>query len=617
MEMKKFLFFISFFSILFANDITFLLNEIEKKEDLSQKTKIESVGISYVITRYQLEMMQAKTLKDVLNISIIGDGESRYGLVDPWHNAFIPYSSFGVRVFLDNQELVVSDYDNSLFLLSKIDISFVDHIEIYYMMPSYSLTNEPAYVIIKLYTKKAKRDEGIRIAGSYGTFKTNIESLDYLKFKIYKNYSVFFHLSRTELNHKKYFIGSSLISRDSISKHFFWKMYNDTTKILLNTIFYDQDAFLGPSFDGDIKNSQVKIKNFHLGIDRILGSFSLKYSLDYSKNSLNFVENNSMALFLNNINMLKGSDYAYVNSLKAKYSIKNYKNDFVFGIGIRNKVMDFDYLKINNAFVPYNKKKENILNFFFEENYFYKVNSLFSVGSAVSKYFRDDKNYFVKQFRIGNTFLFKKNVFKIFYQHIEFLSNCYLNDIIFHTEPKIQKTDVLIGKIKHNFNDKDIELVSMISRTKNIFYYNSDNGYDYLQKYIPIKMFSFRYHKNYNIINDFTIEYNRMYFYKLRLKRIDKLIFLNTHRKNQFEFFESGVYQKNIYKDSTKKGIELNLGIKYNVGDNFSLALKGNNILNKAYKISYPLINLNNFQNNSIDVPVVERSLMLSVEYLF
>ena len=130
-------------------------------------------------------------------------------------------------------------------------------------------------------------------------------------------------------------------------------------------------------------------------------------------------------------------------------------------------------------------------------------------------------------------------------------------------------------------------------------------------------MVSFRYHKNYDFINDFTIEYNRMYFYKLRLKRVDKLILLNTHRKNKFEFFENFIYQKNTYIDSTKRGIDLSLGVKYNAGDNFSIALKGDNPLNKSYKTSYPLIDLENLHKSFLSVPIIERSIMLSVEYLF
>ena len=43
-----------------------LLNTIEKKSDLSEKTKLENSGFSTIYTRNDLDMMQVKYLNDIL-----------------------------------------------------------------------------------------------------------------------------------------------------------------------------------------------------------------------------------------------------------------------------------------------------------------------------------------------------------------------------------------------------------------------------------------------------------------------------------------------------------------------------------------------------------------------
>ncbi len=623
--MKKIFFFISFFSILLASDFKLLLNKIEKKDDLSQKTKMESSGISYVITRYQLEMMQAKTLIDVLKNTIIGYAESRYGIVDPWHSVYIPYSSFGVRIFLDNQEIGVGQYDNALFLLSKIDISFVDHIEIYYMTPSYSLTNEPAYIIIKMFTKDAKRYEGLRIAGSYGTYKTNIEALDYAKPDAFKKHSFFFHLSRTELNHEKYKIKSSIISRDSISKHFLFTAYNQDTRYLLTGIVYNQDGFLGLSLDGNIKTSKIYSNLLHFGIDTKKDNYKIKYTFDYTRDKSKFVENDSGILFFNTttfepIYSVYMTDYAYINSLKILFKHNNEKNKWVLGAGYRNKIMEFDKIVINKIKRNYQgDKREDIVNLFAENNYQYERNAIFSIGSSISKYFAQNNTHFLKQFKTGHTYLFnKKNILKIFYQHIEFLTGTYLNSTLFkEKKQKPQKTDVLIGKYKKYINNSDcIEFIGMLSRTKNILR-ATQKGFKYSDKYAPIKIINIRYHKNYQYINDFIFEFSHMYFKKLGIKNYDRLIVLNTHRYKKFEFFENIIYRKSKFRGYYKEGTDLSLGIKYNINDNLNIGFKANNLLNERYEAGYPLVNFFTKGYKLLTTPLIERSVLFTVEYMF
>jgi iron complex outermembrane receptor protein len=612
----------SLFSFLFANDIAMLLNKIENKEDLSRKTRMESFGISYIITRYQLDMMQAKTLADVLKNTIIGYSESRFAIADPWHVNFIPYNSFGVRVFIDNQEIDTGKYDNALFLLSKINLSYVDHIEIYYMNPTYSLTNEPAYVIIKIYTKNAKRDEGLRVEGDYGTYKTNIEAIDYAK---PGKWNIFTHFSNTDLNHPVYHIKDSTVKRNSKAKHFLLSVYNGNTRILLTGIDYKQDAFLGLSLDGNIKQSLITSKLLHLGIDTKRDNLSFLYSVDYVKNSSDFVENDNGILFINPYNYrvissVHTKDYSLINTLKGVYKFTKNNHSFIVGATYRNKKMDYTQIEINGANQPYNgEKQENIYTGFLEDNYQFLKNSVFTIGFSGSKYFSDTQNnIFLKQAKIGDTFLFSKNdVLKLFYYHMEFLSGSYLDATLIHTsEQKPRKTDALLIKYKKKIKDSTFEITGINSRVKNLIFM-TQNGLEYDDSYVPIKILDLRYHLNYCYVNDLIMEYINMYFKKISLERFQKFIFLNTHRYKNFEFFENFIFTKAHYIQSEKYGKNLSLGIKYNVNDNLTLALKGENLLNKGYSYDYPLIDVLSQKYTALSVPVTERSVLFSLEYTF
>ena len=89
-------------------DIDSLLKDIEKKTDLSEKTKLENSGISFIYTRDDINRMQAKNLKDILkSMYPFRYAENRLGLPDPLtYGTGLPFASSNIRIFIDNQEIV-------------------------------------------------------------------------------------------------------------------------------------------------------------------------------------------------------------------------------------------------------------------------------------------------------------------------------------------------------------------------------------------------------------------------------------------------------------------------------------------------------------------------------
>ncbi|MBN1840052.1 MAG: hypothetical protein JW802_08430 [Campylobacterales bacterium] len=131
-----------------------LLNTIEKKSDLSEKTKLENSGFSTIYTRNDLDMMQVKYLSDILKYTMDGYRLSRYGLPDPLTYGPVPFSSSLIRIFIDEQEITTAMYGSGMIILGDLDLGFVDHIEVYNLSTSFVYSSEPTSVLIQCFRKK-------------------------------------------------------------------------------------------------------------------------------------------------------------------------------------------------------------------------------------------------------------------------------------------------------------------------------------------------------------------------------------------------------------------------------------------------------------------------------
>jgi len=341
---RFFIFFALFFNILLAdNCFKTLLTQIEKKEDLSLKTKQESVGIVYVITRYQLDMMQARTLGDVLKNTIIGYNVSKYGLLDPWSIEGVPYGSNGIRIFIDDQEITTARYDNGLFLFSDIDLSFVDHIEIYYLTPSYKITTEPSYVVIRLFSKCPKRDEGKSLK-----FLTSFE--DYSTSFNYGNFPVFGHISYSHIEHEKKY-KNYLISKNNDNVHLYLKYKNKYGKVILNAIYQDRDPF-GGGIGINEYNGKLLFKNLHIGFNSDnTKEWKFSYTFDYLRDEHEFYEN------LFTMNKIKLEGFGFVNTLKIAREFTKSIHNFIIGGMFRNKKSRYLNIQINDTKIDFEKKR--------------------------------------------------------------------------------------------------------------------------------------------------------------------------------------------------------------------------------------------------------------------
>jgi len=616
--MKKLLFLICAIS-LYSQTLDSLLNKIEKNNDLSIATKQESAGISYVITRYQLDMMQAKYLSDVLKNTAITNNSNRYNLLDPFSLAISPFGNNNIKVFIDNYEINSMMSENGTFLFSNLPLDFVDHIEIYYFSSADKFFGEPVYAVIKLYSKNPQRDNGLNLNINYAN-KQNSQSIG---FGSYKNNSYYLYTSK---NNQKSSVNvdNKNISKNSNTYHIFAKMDNDYGNFMFNSIIDKRDAFLGISSDGKPDISEIKNKQFLIGYDRKCENVKINYTLTYQEN-LDYFSETQSPLFISNEYKPVYSMYTkgknFTNNLKISFSLlNNDKTQMESGVILKNeKNFNIDY-KINDKDSYNGIKNQTKYSAFFNNKYQYLSNSILNGSISYSLYDNDVvENYHLLNYKIGNTYFYNvDNIFKIFYFHMENTPPNYLVNSVFQNstlKPTISDSITLKYKRKIDKNNNFfITYITGNSKNQIVF---KNNGLENTDKDISINFVDFRWSTDYSYINNLTIEAYIMFLKNSMLRKEEQISLLNTHRYKKFDFFENLIY-KELKSNKKNSGFDLDLGVNYNVNDNLTIALKGESLLSSRYENEYMRYDILNHQElTPVKTALTPKTISLNVEYSF
>ena len=615
--MKKILS-LALISSLYAQSLDSLLNKIEKNNDLSLKTKQESAGISYVITRYQLDMMQAKTLGDVLKNTVISNYQNRYNLLDPFSLPMSPFGNNNIKIFIDNYEINSMSSENSSALFTDLPLDFVDHIEIYYFASADKYFSEPTYAVIKLYSKSPKRDNGLT-TNITESRKTDTQTIGYGGYKTSRYY---IYSARNIQKNQDYMIDDKQVHKNSKTYHFFTKFRKGENKFFFNTIIDKRDGFLGMSADGKPDTSYITNKQFLVGYNRKFENFIINYTTTFQENSDNFAENDK-ALYKKDGKDIysmytKGDNIS--NSLKANYKIiQNHKTDIEVGTVIKNqKNFNIDY-RINDEQDFNGIRNQTQYTAFINNTYQYLKNSILNTSLSYSYYDNDVVyDYQLTNFKIGNTYLLdERNILKLFYFHTENTPPNYLVNSIFQNSTlKPTTTNSYIMKYKKIANNYNFNITYVTGNSRNQIIHKN-NGLENQKGEMSLNFIDFRVNKNYNYINNLTIELYLTFIKNSQFKKQHQISILNTHRFNKFSFFENIIY-KYIYTNHANKGLDLDLGMKYNATENLTFAIKANSILNTRYENEYMRYDVDtDKQLEPFKLASTPRNFLFNVEYSF
>lgn len=234
-----------------SEDLNALLNEYAQKADLSNQTKQEAAGTLIVYTRQDLDRMQIKQLKELLaHLPFIHYKENNHGLTDLFYSPYQPSSRPGIRVYINDRALYEPYGGNALQAYAQMDMSYIDHVEIYIGAPALSFGIEQGAIVIKLYTKDPSREEANVVGlygGSYGTNNlytysahTTSQGLQYL---LYADYQ--------DLKRKTYHVHGTELNKDKRIGHFVAQLQKGHHRIEMEAARAKFNQFYGNSFRMD------------------------------------------------------------------------------------------------------------------------------------------------------------------------------------------------------------------------------------------------------------------------------------------------------------------------------------------------------------------------------
>lgn len=652
--LKNYRFKIAFTSLLLLNQlhasdvnlgIDGLLSDIEKKTDLSEKTKLENSGISVVYTRDELQRMQAKYLKDVLkSASQYGYSENRYGGPDPFTDGgFVPFISTAVRVYIDNQEISSGLYGSGMLLMGDLNIGFVDHIEFYIQTPTYEYSTEPTLMLIKLYSRSTLKDEGSKVELNFDSYGSSRLS-GYSAQDIGKNWSYFAYASANNQHRAKPKSLGRKLSRDKNTLDAFATFSNNKSNIVFNLNSIDRDAFIGPSYDATPVYSKVRTDVIHLGYDTTFGNFSFLSEYDY--------------LYLNH--RFKDDDFAYSQDLNTTFdylrettSVSHtasaelkYKKEICnnkITLGAKYRVKNYKYTKYDvNAYFPtihytnplpapeHNSTLQSVSTAFIEDQYSIKKNLILTLGSQavnvknIDATYNKNSSFFLYRFAL--TYLYDNWIFKTIGGHSEVYLEPYLvdSDLVVNETLDNTVSNILYEEIaykKENFKQEFIfghiveqnYLMADPSQQGKINTYKDD---------MTVHSFILRSRLKYREYDELMVEFAYLdslgmpSFSPVKKYKNAKAILRSLNTFNKFDVFNEFIYERDNIQDV--HSIDFNSGLKYNYSSDMCISLKGENIFNRAIKQSYWRVNpLTGKQLEPLRVTPYDQKVTLSMEYTF
>jgi iron complex outermembrane receptor protein len=616
-------------------DIDNLLIDIEKKTDLSQKTKLENGGISYVYTREDINKMKAHYLKDILKSTYpFGYNENYFGISDPYSvRPSIPYMSSNIKIFIDNQEITTGLYGSGLVIYGDIDIDFVDHIEVYSGNPTFEFSTESAFTVIKLYSKIAQKDEGSKVVlgtGSYGTKDISIYNTQQLD----NDWSYFAYMNIRDNNRKKYYNNQAVLSRDSEKKHIFGSLYNNQHRILLDIFNSKSDSFIDSSIFATPNNAEINNDYLHLGYDTKKDNLFFLLSVDIHNTDTKFEDLNKTTIMA--INAINGMNIPYdiqtksnteVYTMGLNYNIKNGSNNILMGAKYRLKHFKYDQLNINRIELPRKgHTKQETSTVFIEDQYSLDDNKLFTADISYSEVRNNNsvQNDGLLTYRLRYTYTNENIISKTIASHLEFSIDPYLVNSIYLSNPNIKtpktQQNSYMQDIKYNKDNNEYEMILSYNIFKDNLITNTTTGLlEPHNKDIKIKTFLGRYVRHYNSYDKFeiTLGTNKM----KDIPFYDKITqyassFKNYNTIGNFDIFNEILY----YRDTiTKKSsFDYSAAITYHYSDDLSFSLKGTNLLSKANKTNYRRVDPTTMtQDTPLSISPIDKKVMLSLEYTF
>lgn len=609
-------------NVSYADTVEENLQEYNRKNLLSQKTIDENKGHLVLFTREKLEKMHAKTLKDVFKTTpAIYYNENRYALPDPLTGGlFDPYNSNFIRLYIDGVEITQGWMGSGIMLYGDVNIDFVDHIEFYYMTPSYETSVEPAYLTVFLYSKDPQRDSGGKLNLVQGNRGYNAQTLSYGQKTDNLTYMV--NVSHTHAKRETINNGTSKpLSRDFQRTQLFSYVKTREQTFHLQVMKKNTDGLAGVSLDATPLESQINYLNIHMdyGI-KLSENWQAQFTYEWLNVDMLQVDDNPLgwpdALGAEHF------DGTYKNSTyTAELTYKETIGDHRFAAGVkgRYKILDsFEEGGKDALVTPFTSEK--IVSVFFQDQYALQMNQLLTFAASYNAISRnrgavDDS---LLQLRLGYLYSSEFWSYKTYLFSTQFGLEPFLRylDLPKYKDVKAQTTVGMTHEISYTDKKQYVRLfLHLMQDEESLLQYktNASNGNT---KYLTT---IFNYDYTFNKNNELNIQfYYAQYQDIFDLDKLEDISgyfsWMNTYE--DLDFYNGLVWHKNSL--DWKNYFDWTSTVTWNLNQALTLTLKGENLLGKAKETMLPRLD---FATGNLLSPLsispIDQRITIELEYIF
>jgi len=616
------IFFIGFSSLLSAYEMPTLIKDYKKASELSLKTKKENAGNLVIYTRDDLERMQALTLKDLLKtLRYFSYSEDRLAQADMLNLDSFSNHSKGIRLYLNEHELLSPLYGSGFSNFGDMELEFIDHVEIYTGFPSFEFGIAPATVVIRLYTKTAKHDEGGKVkllGGNYGSHLVSAYHTD-----TFDDFSYFAYAGEYKDDRKSYNNEGSNLNRGQKRDRFYGTISTENHNIELHAVKEDNDAFMGKFNNFKIDTNSLENRYISLSTHSEFMAKSLKLNLSYTSSQTQLRETlnirNSAVPSISTDD--KTQEESFTALAEKKWNLKNHH----LSLGLQYRYKNFDIEEVHFGGVPtpftQNFDTEQIYSLYLQDLYILTENHRF-IFSVMNQFYRrngnvDEPNN--SQLRLGYIFTDTTFVAKTTLSSQAFAAEPYMmiDSRSGNTNLKSERYESIAQELIYTQGSSINNLVFSYAKLSDYPLLGATGRWENSDKELDIFTASYGYTYLYSEKDKFEFQLNYSYsdtaYTDDNAKTLSSLVrSLNTLGK--FDIFNELWLIDPAFNSSIR--LDYSAGVKYHATQDFSLQLKGENIFDRAQERTYSDIN-NLGQGNTVSIAVIDPKVWFGLEYLF
>ncbi len=622
-----------FLSPLIADEsIESLMGSYAKRADLSERTKRESDGYLIVFTRQELDRMQIRSLREIIEkIPFIRYNESRLGFSASFYAPYQPDPPAGMRVYINDRILYTPFFGNALKLFGQLDMGYIDHVEVYYGLPSQTLGIDGAVIVIKMYTKDPERENtslaGL-VAGSYGSS----ELYGYTTSKDEEG-SELFYLDYKNMHRKESRYKSSTLSKDRESTNFYSQIERGRHRFEVQAIGGRLDTFLGYSPHLDPLDPHLSFrylfggwgyKNRETGVESFLHLTRNSSShYDASKTMLGIYPSAQGAILFSS-SRLKIVQHHAEAQLKKSFASDGAESS----LGVQAKTGRFSFEEAYLDGKPYDMpsrfNRQTALSLFAQGSYLIDESRIVVGSIKGDRYLMDDdmRDYSLLSGRLGYIYNGGRWLSKSFIFYGSFApeaKSLFENRYLYRQsgDPDAERSLIVSTKITYRERKRETSLLAARYIKKDALHFDG-RGYDNFEDDIVIDCILFEHIYSLPGAGRFKLDVwtnLQQPHNSLPNRNTYGAIADYSRSLGRFDLHTALVY---TYGPGLKPGWDLEGALTYRPSRRVSLFVKGSNILGRALKSDYYGIDpVTGEVTRANGLDVIERRVWAGVEYQF